>query len=166
MKGYRGRPEETQAAVTSEGWLRTGDLGYVADGELFIVGRAKELIKKAGARYDAADMQSALGFLPGVRPGGATVFGVEDARTGTERIVAAVETRLATKAELHDLRLALFAEVRRAFGTNLDELLLVEPGALAKSTSGRIRSAECKRLYLEGKLARREELEFAPGEAR
>jgi acyl-CoA synthetase (AMP-forming)/AMP-acid ligase II len=163
MKGYRGRPEQTRAALTSDGWLRTGDLGYLADGELFIVGREKELIKKAGARYDAADMQAALGAVPGVRRGGATVFGVEDVVSGTERIVAAVETRLTAKSELRDLRLALFAEVRRAFGTNLDDLLLVQPQTLPKSTSGKIRGAECKRMYLEGKLALREAEERTHG---
>jgi acyl-CoA synthetase (AMP-forming)/AMP-acid ligase II len=150
MKEYRKRPMESVSVFTKDGWLRTGDLGYLAGGDLFIVGREKDIIKKNGAKYDAADIQGVVSAVHGARAGGAAVFSVDDPECGTEAIVAVVETRLSRTDDLDALKAAVAREVRQVFGTSLDRVVLVPVGSLAKSTSGKVRNAACRDAFLRG----------------
>jgi acyl-CoA synthetase (AMP-forming)/AMP-acid ligase II len=101
MKGYYHDPVATQAAVTADGWLRTGDLGYRADdGHLFIVGRAKELIIRSGFNVYLAEVETALNALAGVIQ--SAVIGRKAA--GNEEIVAVVEAASDSGLTVEDLR--------------------------------------------------------------
>jgi fatty-acyl-CoA synthase len=153
MRAYCARPDETRAAFTPDRWLRTGDLGYLADGELFIVGREKEVIKRAGAKYDAADMQSVVGEVEGVKAGGVSVFGLESAQSGREQVIVVAESQN-RHPEPEVLRRAIERAVVRVYSLTPDDVVIVKRGTLPKTSSGKLRNDVCRRRYLGGILNR------------
>jgi fatty-acyl-CoA synthase len=152
MKGYYGRESETARALTGDGWLRTGDLGYMAEGELYVVGRDKDVVKKGGAKYDGSDIQAIVGNVPGVRAGCVAAFGIESERRGTEDLVIVAEVRPRPAGELERLRAEIRREMNRVLAVGVDFIELVASGTLPKSSSGKIRTFECRKLYLERRL--------------
>jgi acyl-CoA synthetase (AMP-forming)/AMP-acid ligase II len=150
MNGYHGHQEETERTIRPDGWLRTGDLGYVADGELYVVGRAKEIVKKAGAKYDAADIQAVVGEVQGVRNGCVAAFSIPNDRSGTEDLVIVAEVTSKDSSDHPSIEASIRRQVHGVFGTWPDDIRLIEPGTLPKSTSGKIRGFECRHRYLEG----------------
>jgi acyl-CoA synthetase (AMP-forming)/AMP-acid ligase II len=151
MRGYHRHPEETARAIRADGWLRTGDLGYIADGELYVVGRSKEVVKKAGAKYDAADIQAVVGEVPGVRSGCVAAFSVPNEGTGTEDLVIVAEVSKGL-SEYDTVTSGIRHIVQSTFGTRPDNVRLIVPGTLPKSTSGKIKGLECRRRYLNNDL--------------
>jgi fatty-acyl-CoA synthase len=143
MRGYMSGPGETDAVVR-EGWLATGDLGYLADGELFVCGRRKELIIVGGRNYFPQDIERVVNGVPGVRAGGVAAFAAT-APGHPDRAVVVVETRGPVSAD------ALQAEVRRrvlqATGLAVDEIVLAPPGTIDRTTSGKLRRAELRERY-------------------
>lgn len=91
FSGYRGNPDLTARVYDAEGWYRTGDSGYVAEGELFVFGRRHDLIKHAGHGIYPQDLESIAASVAGVRPGRVVAFGVPDERLGSDRILIACE---------------------------------------------------------------------------
>ena len=79
--------------MLDRGWVDSGDLGYIAEGELYVTGRAKDLIIRAGRNIHPQELEEAVGAVPGIRLGFVAVFGTHNARSGTERLVVAAETR-------------------------------------------------------------------------
>jgi len=167
--GYWGRLEETARdfgarianGVSGEGvgpFLRTGDLGFVADGELFVTGRLKDLIILRGRNHYPQDVEhtverSALELAPG----GGAAFSVEV--EGEERLVVAQELRPRARPEAlaPETIDRLAAAVRRAVAeeheAQVHEVVLLAPGTLPKTSSGKVQRRECRRLYLAGALA-------------
>jgi acyl-CoA synthetase (AMP-forming)/AMP-acid ligase II len=136
MEGYYREPEATAAALAG-GWLRTGDLGYVADGDLFITGRKKELIIKGGQNLVPAFLEEIAAAVEGVRPGGVAAVGVRCERRATELVYLVAETKL--PAESHPrLRERLHRRLKD-HGTPVDRVLIVPPRTLPKTTSGKLR---------------------------
>lgn len=162
MDGYFGDPEATaQVVLEREGrrWLRTGDEGMIdQEGELYITGRLKELVIKGGRNYAPALLEEVIETVEGVRPGRTVVFGVTDARSGTQRVVAVVE--LADPRNHKSLRDTLMREVRSrvddvyrpAGGTVIDQVLLVAPGTLSKTTSGKRMRLDTRERFLRGEF--------------
>lgn len=152
--GYYRDPEAS-AALKQDGWLRSGDLAFMLGNELFIHGRSKEIIIRAGRNIAPYEIEEAIGQLSGVRRGCVVAFGVPDAVSGSEKLIIAAETRLrdATRRD------QLSAEIRRACseleGLPADEVLLLPPHALAKTSSGKLRRAAIRAAYLDGTLGRR-----------
>ncbi len=150
MLGYRGDPESTRQAFDGQ-WLRTGDLGYARGGELYVTGRVKDLIIRGGKNYYPQDLEAAAAGVEGVRPGSSAAFGVGDAASGTEHIVLVAEVK---RPEL--ISPALEEAVRQAVfegtGLALNAVRLVAPGVVPKTTSGKLRRAECRARYLQGRL--------------
>lgn len=149
--GYHRNPEADQGLFDGE-WLDSGDYAYLADGELFITGRAKDLIIRGGRNLYPYELEQAVGELAGVRKGCVAAFGVADAQAGTEKLVVVAETRERDPA-------ARRALVRRivALGADLleqppDEVVLAPPHAVLKTSSGKIRRAEVRARYLAGHL--------------
>ena len=140
---------------TREGsWLDTGDLGYVAEGELYITGRSKDVIIKNGRNYVPDQLERLANFVEGVRR--CAAIGIFDETKATERVVLMIETaaRKANDAEARD-RLRL--EVRRALteaGYPVDEICLMPRGAMSLTTSGKVRRRECRETYLRTTSAR------------
>ena len=137
FQGYHRDPELT-ARILVEGWLDTGDQGYLADGDLYFVARAKDVIIIGGEKYAPHDVETAINRVPGVREGCAVAFGVLDAERGTEDLAAVVETRETDAARLAALREAIRWEVITAVGLAVRHLLLVPPGGIEKTTSGKL----------------------------
>jgi acyl-CoA synthetase (AMP-forming)/AMP-acid ligase II len=136
MQGYYRDPKATSEAMR-EGWLRTGDLGYLADGELFITGRKKELIIKGGHNLIPSVIEELAGTVEGVRSGCVVAVGVRAEDVQTERVYVVAETKV-EPAE----RPALAERIRETLQQRavvVDQILLVEPGTLPKTTSGKLR---------------------------
>jgi acyl-CoA synthetase (AMP-forming)/AMP-acid ligase II len=163
MDGYFGDPEATAKVIRERGekrWLYTGDEGMIdSAGELYITGRLKETVIKGGRNYAPAQLEEVIESVDGIRPGRSVVFGLTDARTGTQRVAAVVELRDPTCPE--PLRDALVREIRArvddvyrpAGGTVLDQVLLVAPGSLSKTTSGKRMRLDARQRFLQGEFA-------------
>ena len=152
MQGYFRDPEATRAARTADGWHRSGDLAYRAEGELFITGRSKDLIIKAGRNIYPQEIEEAAAEAEGTRRGCIAAFSAPDPRTGTEQLVVVAETRLSDPAA----RARLAAEIKRRVSASCctapDVVRLVAPQTVPKTPSGKLRRATCRQLYLEDKL--------------
>ncbi len=148
---YLGDPEATADAL-STGWLRTGDLGYLRDGELFWVGRVRERINIRGVKLDPSDFESILGDIEGVRPGCFAAFGVDDAGRGTQRVVIVAEGRLSAHRSAASITEDIRNRVFSVLGLNVDDVVMVAEGTLTKTSSGKRRHRFVKHLYETGRL--------------
>jgi 1-acyl-sn-glycerol-3-phosphate acyltransferase len=151
MQGYFENPDATQE-VFQNGWIDSGDLGYLADGELYVTGRVKDLIIKAGRNLCPQEIEEVTGEISGIRRGCVAAFGVPDPRTGTERLIIVAETRMRKTEEVEQLRVTVIAHVDSCLGLPPDVVELVSPHTVPKTSSGKIRRDACKSLYLEGGL--------------
>jgi len=153
--GYYRNPKATAAIRTADGWTRTGDRGYLAGGELFITGRSKDLIIRAGRNLDPVEIEALANQVDGIRRGCVAAIGVSNPTTGSEDLVVIAETR----KEGPRTRRRLAAEVRRrisdATKVSPDEVLLVPPRTVPKTPSGKLRRAETRGRYLSKTLTQR-----------
>jgi 1-acyl-sn-glycerol-3-phosphate acyltransferase len=149
------RNEEATAGIRREGgFLDTGDLAYLADGELYIVGRLKDLIIRGGRNLVAAEIEEAASEVPGIRKGCVAAFGVSEPRSGTEQVVIVAETRARGVEERDAIEHQVIDRVSNAVGAPPDVVKLVKPGSVPKTSSGKIRRSDTKALYLSGALGR------------
>ncbi len=146
FSGYHRNPLLT-AQVLVDGWLDTGDQGYVADGNLYFAAREKDLIVIGGDKYVPHDVETVINRLPGVREGCVVAFGVLNEERGTEELAAVVETRESDAAAQQRLREVLRAEVTRVTGLALRHILLVPPGGVEKTSSGKLARRATQRRY-------------------
>jgi len=148
MLGYY-RDEELTAATIRDGWLHTGDLGYLSDGELFVCGRVKDLIIVNGRKYHPQDFEWGVDALPGVRRGRVVAFGTTDADKH-DRVVIVAEPNGTVSADV------LVDSVRRRIaelhGVYVDDIVLVPSGTVARTTSGKVQRAATKARYERGDL--------------
>ena len=151
--GYWRNPAATRA-VRRDGWMDSGDLGYSADGELYITGRQKDLIKKAGRNLYPQEVEDIVGAIPGIRKGCVAAFGVHDPSMGTERLVVVAETRARGLVERERLRAAVMAGVVAALGVPADVVVIADPHAVLKTSSGKVRRSATRAAYLQGATGR------------
>ncbi len=151
-RGYMHNPEASERLFHGN-WLDTGDLGYVVDGDLFITSRVKDLIKRAGRNIYPYEVEEAVGNLPGIRKGCVAAFGSSDALARTEKLVVVAETIEALDA-LAALREQIDRAVSGVLGFAPDDVALVRPESVLKTSSGKIRRAACRELYERGELGR------------
>ncbi|HEX9672693.1 MAG TPA: AMP-binding protein, partial [Burkholderiales bacterium] len=147
--GYYRSPELTQELLHGE-WMDTDDYGYVAEGEIYITGRIKDTIIRAGRNIHPYELEEAIGNLDGVRKGCVAVFGSPDHRSGTERVVVLAETRetdAARRDALHDRISDLAVSL---IGTPPDDIMLAPPGTVLKTSSGKIRRVASREVYERG----------------
>ncbi|MEO5656191.1 MAG: AMP-binding protein, partial [Nitrospiria bacterium] len=149
--GYYRNPEATRALFHGA-WLDSGDLGYMAGGDLYLTGRAKELIIRAGRNLYPYELEDAVGAVPGIRKGCVAVFASGDHGAGTERLIVAAETRETDPARREALRERIRALALAVIQTAPDDVVLVPPHAVLKTSSGKIRRAACRDLYERGAL--------------
>jgi 1-acyl-sn-glycerol-3-phosphate acyltransferase len=152
--GYFRNPQATQAAMRA-GWMDSGDLGYQADGELFITGRRKDLIIKAGRNLYPQEIEEVVGDVPGIRKGCVAAFGVPDLAAGTERLVIVAESRETLAGRHEGLKATAVDRLVSAIGVPPDEIVIARPGAVLKTSSGKIRRGATRDAYLRGDVARR-----------
>jgi acyl-CoA synthetase (AMP-forming)/AMP-acid ligase II len=153
MKGYF-EDEEATAEAMAGGWLRTGDLGYLAGGDLYVCGRMKDVIIADGRNYYPADIEWQASVVEGVRTGNVIAFGVSDAEIGRERVVVAAETKLA-EADHASLARAVRARVLEALALRVDEVLLLPPGSLPKTSSGKLQRPRARDMFRASTLGQK-----------
>ena len=151
--GYYRTPDATRELIREPGWLDSGDLAYLADGEIYITGRAKDLIIKAGRNMYPHEIEDVAGRVPGVRTGCVVAFGAPDARSGTERLVVAAEVR--NFSEAGRISADITHAVNEAMGVPPDVVELIPPQSIPKTSSGKLRRSETRQLYLDGKLGKK-----------
>lgn len=130
------------------GWLRTGDLGYLADGELFVTGRVKDMVISMGENYYPEDFEWAAARVSGVRTGRCVAFGDPDG----ERIVVVVEPKDAG-GDLGELERSVRRSVKDAIGVTACKVVVVPRDTVEKTTSGKLRRANMRDSYKRGELA-------------
>jgi len=140
-QGYYQNPAAT-AEGWSDGWLRTGDLGYIADGNLYVCGRLKDLIIIRGANYYPQDIEWAVADVPGVRRDNVVAFSVQ--RNGEETLVIAAEGNSSDAAAL---RKAIAAKVAETSGVTVGHVAIVRVGSLPKTSSGKVQRRRTRALF-------------------
>lgn len=149
MLGYYRDPEATEACMV-DGWLDTGDMGYMADGYLFIVGRAKDMIIINGKNHWPQDIEWAVEQLPGFNHGDIAAFSIE-MDNGEEVPAVLVHCRVSDEDKRVELREAIRDKVRSVTGMNC-VIELVPPRTLPRTSSGKLSRAKAKKLYLSGEI--------------
>lgn len=142
MSGYYQRPDATAATFDGD-WLRTGDLAYLVDGELVLCGRIKDVIILAGRNVFPEDVERSVAEVDGVRAGNVIAFGIEGRRR--EGVVVVAEAR---SDDLVAVRGFVAARVRDVLGLAADDVVLVAPGSLPKTSSGKLQRSLCRDRYL------------------
>ena len=148
--GYYRRPD-ANSQLFRDGWLRTGDLAYLLDGQLVMCGRIKDVIIVGGRNLFPEDVERAVGQLEGVRAGNVIAFGADGDR-GRESLVVVAESR-AVDDDVATLRRLVAERVRDAVGVPARDIVLVAPGTLPKTSSGKLQRSLCRRQYRDGRLA-------------
>ena len=157
-RGYWGDGELSEevfsgrlAGEADRTYLRTGDLGFLHDGELFVCGRLKDLIIKAGVNHFAEDIEHTVGQShPALRPNACAVFGIEAA--GMERLVVVQEIQPGTRSQAQSIIGSIQAAVAREHAVLADAISILRPGGLEKTGSGKIRRHRARALFLAGEL--------------
>ena len=153
--GYFRDPAATAALFDGE-WLESGDLAYVAGGEVYITGRVKDVVIRAGRNLYPYDFEQGAGDVAGVRRGCVALFSAHapagTAAAGTERLVAVAETRESDPARRAEIRAALEALSEERLGQPMDEVVLAPPHTVLKTSSGKIRRRAMAELYESGEL--------------
>lgn len=135
LTGYYRRPD--LQPFDAAGWFRTGDRGYIANGEVFVVGRSKDLLIIAGKNVYPQDIEALLYELEGIHPGRAVAFGVPDEREGTELLAVVAEVDLTDDEAKRALQLAVRTHIARSSEVTVSYLTFVPRGWLIKTSSGK-----------------------------
>jgi acyl carrier protein len=147
--GYYRNPEATKALFAGE-WVNTGDRAYLADGNLYITGREKDIIIRGGRNISPYELEEAVGDVPGVRRGCVAVFGSVDAAGGTEKVVVLAETRERDAAAHESLRRKINELALEFIGSPVDDIVLAPPHTVPKTSSGKIRRVAAREYYERG----------------
>ena len=158
--GYLRNPEATQAMTVPAAandpagdWLDSGDRGYMVDGELYLSGRVKDVIIRAGRNVYPYELEQAVAEVEGVRRGCVAAFGAGDSDAGTERLVIVAETRERDESSLARMREQVQALTVEQLAMPADEIVLAAPHTVLKTSSGKIRRAAMRDLHERGRLA-------------
>jgi len=129
------------------GWRDSGDLGYRAGEDIFVTGRAKDLVIRAGLNISPAVLEEAVGAIEGIRRGCVAVFGIRDRQLGSERLIVAAETKERGQDEGDRLRSVINEASIACVGIAPDEVALLAPRSLLKTSSGKLRRVACRELF-------------------
>ena len=148
MNGYYGHAEETARVLGADGWLNTGDLGYLVDNEIVVTGRAKDLIIVNGRNIWPQDLEwAAETALPFLRSRDVVVFSVDNG--ASEEVVALLQCRISAPEAREALRAEAAALFRRQHGVEVS-VVLVPPRSLPQTSSGKLSRARAKQMLLSG----------------
>lgn len=155
MQGYFEMPEKTRETVDQEGWLRTGDLGYLVNGEIYICGRAKDVIIVNGKNNYPQDLEWAGSEVEGVRTGNVIAFPSHKEGLGREAVVVVAESKVSEGRDA--LASEIKTQIAKATGLTVDEVVVVDAGTIPKTSSGKLQRARARSLYESGELKKRED---------
>ena len=144
---YYRNPEATSAAW-KDGWYHTGDVGFLDDGELFVVGRIKDIIIVNGRNIFAHDVEAAVSSVAGIKPGRCVAFGAYSDSVGSEQLVVVAE-RIEPAQPDAELRQAINRAVLTECGIPCSDILIVGPDWLVKTTSGKVSRSENAKRYAQ-----------------
>ncbi|MDP3274535.1 MAG: fatty acyl-AMP ligase [Deltaproteobacteria bacterium] len=150
--GYFENPEKTAEVIDADGWLRTGDLGYLVDEMVFICGRQKDIIIINGRNYYPSDIEWAASKVEGVRAGNVVVFATSSA-ANREGIVVVAETKSLEGSE--KLAQLVRQEIQRATSLVVDDVVIAEAGTIPKTSSGKVQRSKARALYEAGELKKK-----------
>jgi acyl carrier protein len=153
--GYFRNPEDTKLLFHGD-WLESGDMAYIAEGEVFITGRIKDIIICSGRNIYPQELEDAIGDMEGVRKGNVVVFGTADPATRTEQLVVLAETREEDPRKLDALRTEINALTMDLAGTSAYNVVLTPPGTILKTSSGKIRRAANCHLYESRQIGKKQ----------
>jgi fatty-acyl-CoA synthase len=142
MKGYHALPEKTAESIR-EGWLETGDQGYLRGGSLRVTGRLKDLVIIRGRNYVPSEFEWAAEEVPGVRKGNTVAFGARDAAQGTEVLHVACETDVTGEAAV-ELEAAITAKIADRTGVRPAKVYLLPRDSIPKTSSGKLQRSKLK----------------------
>lgn len=154
--GYYRNTDATRALFHGD-WLDTGDLGYLAEGDLYVTGRVKDVVIRAGRSLHPAELEEAIGNITGIRKGCVAVFASADPERGTERLVVLAETSETGDDTTDEIRAHIIATTIDLLGTPPDEIVLAPPRTVLKTSSGKIRRAASRQIYEHGRIGARTE---------
>ena len=143
-RGYFRNPQADERLLRGD-WLDSGDRAYIAAGEVYLTGRIKDIIIRAGRHIYPDELETAIGALSDVRKGCVAVFGSADPATGTERVVVLAETYVEDAARREAIRKQIIQCVMTLIGEPPDEVVLAAPHTVLKTSSGKIRRAASRR---------------------
>ncbi|TPV96031.1 MAG: fatty acyl-AMP ligase [Myxococcales bacterium FL481] len=147
--GYYGEPPSASQRLRG-GWLHTGDLGYLCDGELFVCGRINDVIVTGGRKFCPESMECEISRVAGDEVAGAVVFGLYDARIGTQAVVAVLErARRLGETERTHLERRVRVRVMEAFDVGLRSIEIVRRGWICRTSSRKVARARSRTRYLE-----------------
>jgi 1-acyl-sn-glycerol-3-phosphate acyltransferase len=149
--GYYRDAEKTQQLFDGE-WLDTGDLAYIANGELYVTGRIKDIIIRAGRNIYPDELEKVVGNIPGIRKGCVAIFASMDQKTQTEQLVVIAETRSNDPDEHHTLCSEINALSIDLTGIPPDKIVLAPPGSVLKTSSGKIRRSASRERFEKGAI--------------
>jgi len=152
--GYLRREDENKTLFHGE-WLNTGDLGYLAEGDLFVTGRIKDIIKRAGRNIHPEELETAVGRISGVRKGCVAAFGSVNDRMGTEKLVIVAETREQDHKSHEQLKASINQVIADMLGSPPDDVALAPAHSVLKTSSGKIRRSATAKIYERGKIGKR-----------
>lgn len=152
--GYHRNPEQTRRLFHGD-WLDSGDRAYSVEGEVFVTGRVKDIIIRAGRNIYPHELELAVGELAGVRKGCVAVFGSADPQAGTERLVVLAETHATDPAQRAALQAAIARLALEVLGEAADEVVLAPPHTVLKTSSGKVRRSACRERYEAGLVGTR-----------
>jgi 1-acyl-sn-glycerol-3-phosphate acyltransferase len=148
-QGYFSNAEKTRALCDGD-WRDTGDLGYIAGGDLFITGRVKDIIIKAGRNIYPEEIEEVVGDLEGVRKGCVAVFAGADPATGAEKLVILTETRETDPNSKAEIARRIVEAASGLLEAPPDDVVLAAPHTVPKTSSGKIRRAAARAFYEAG----------------
>ena len=162
MLGYYKR-DDLSAQTIVDGWLRTGDLGYLSDGELFVCGRLKDIVIANGRKYHPQDLEWAVDAVGGVRRGRVVAFGIS-AHGRADRVVIVAEPNGTIGPDV--LSDAIRRRIGDVFGLYVDDVAVVPGGTIGRTTSGKVQRAATKARYQRGEFQQTELRAQTSGSAR
>ncbi len=151
--GYFRNPEETRHLFHGD-WLNSGDLAYIAQGDVYLTGRTKDIIIRAGRNIYPHELEEAIGLIDGIRAGRVAAFGSADPATGTERLIVLAETHEQNPLILEQLCSKVNAAVSDLVGAPPDEVVLAPPETILKTSSGKLRRTASRELFETGRIGR------------
>lgn len=151
MQGYYRNLSATQA-IYHNGWWDSGDYAYKANGEIYITGRKKDTIIKAGRNLYPQEIEEVAAQISGIRKGCVVAFGIVDQKWGTEKLVIVAETTETKSNIRNQMILDIIEKVSSVVGIPPDEVILVEPRTIPKTSSGKLQRSLCKQMFAEKQL--------------
>jgi 1-acyl-sn-glycerol-3-phosphate acyltransferase len=149
--GYYRNPEKNKELFDAD-WVNSGDFAYITGGEVYITGRQKDIIIHAGRNIYPHEIEDAINEIDGVRKGCVAVFGSISDKAGTERLIVLAETRKTEPVILEQIRTEINSVVMVLTGGPPDDVVLAPPHCVLKTSSGKIRRAACREMYVQGSV--------------